>query len=544
MLKDYLQQGTLDGMEDARKSRHSTIEEEESVTSTPVRPIRTAMHTLSPPINANNSFPEVALKSSPPEMPTSLHFANLTLSDRTSKMDDDQESSWSFGDDENDTGNQLPVRNPFHQFGNTVDRLSPFPRSQTSSSLTTTPQRNGGDKDARSSIFDWSEQQPFEKSPANRSPPRPKTVHGKKDAENRGSRSVGRRAPSGIHARSQSVPSAPEADGKRSQVVTNKFGTWGVGSKGVTEDWNEDFDFDEGLPAVPVVGAGDEKRIDSGAMFVPKSIQEQQTNVLANITLLRDWGLLIEELKELRIRAASLDLLKGKYEPVWNTVDAMIDLADQESDETSLAPRSPPSSPTFDVDPFDEPFAPLPKARSPLPATVPEEGPAWDKQPHLLTPAENDPPRPTASPTRPRKDSEAVAKSVIEALQQKRNISDPTHGGRSSPTKKVPFDTATLRRIVPYVQELRDKVKRALREAEGLYNSPDMGNSLLIQEQEEEQERDEPPFSRIFREPPESPSGARRAARRGMAATDHVASDDGVNSTDELTARLKLMTVN
>ena len=42
----------------------------------------------------------------------------------------------------------------------------------------------------------------------------------------------------------------------------------------------------------------------------------------------------------------------------------------------------------------------------------------------------------------------------------------------ASTTKKVPFDTATLRRIVPYVNILTRRVKDVLRDAEGLYSSP------------------------------------------------------------------------
>ena len=46
------------------------------------------------------------------------------------------------------------------------------------------------DKNKHFDVFDWSEQQLLEESPNNRSPPRPKTAHGKKDAETRGIRSV------------------------------------------------------------------------------------------------------------------------------------------------------------------------------------------------------------------------------------------------------------------------------------------------------------------------------------------------------------------
>lgn len=65
-----------------------------------------------------------------------------------------------------------------------------------------------------------------------------------------------------------------------------------------------------------------------------------------------------------------------------------------------------------------------------------------------------------------------MARSVIEALQTKRRAT-PVGEVPSSPTaKKVPFDTATLSHIVPYVNGLKRKVKDALRETENLQSSP------------------------------------------------------------------------
>jgi hypothetical protein len=76
---------------------------------------------------------------------------------------------------------------------------------------------------------------------------------------------------------------------------------------------------------------------------------------MSNIKLLREWGLLIEELKELRVRSVALDMLSGRYAHAWEEVDAMIELADQETEEQTLEPRrSPPSSPGFDYNAFEE----------------------------------------------------------------------------------------------------------------------------------------------------------------------------------------------
>ncbi|THY19289.1 hypothetical protein D6D00_07733 [Aureobasidium pullulans] len=533
MLRDYLQTGPLHEQGYSLKPRHSIIHEEDAI-STPARSARKQSLGSSPMLHMKDSPAQSNLPSSPPTMPSlsdlrqhAEHFPDIT------DDDEDQESSWSFADDDDDEP-QVPMKNRFAHLGITPDLLSPH--GHASSSANTTPQRptvRSTDRDTRSSIFDWSEQQPMEKSPNNRSPPRPKTVHGKKDAETRGSRSVGRRAPSGLHTRSQSVPVAQDADGKR--TGTNKFGTWGIGSKGVTEDWNEDFDFeDESAP--------EEKRLDSGvSMFVPKSIRDQQTNVLANIGLLRDWGLLIEELKEHKMRAVMLEVLDGGNEKMWNEVDAMIDLADQESDEQTLAPRfSPPSSPSFSYDAFDEPLPTLPSTDYLMPAPLfglpespangefdffSEEGaisPTRTDNGIFITPA---------TPQRPRKNSEAVARSVIEALQQKRlSESGLNPEGRD----KVHFDTATLKRIIPYVQELRDRVKKVIRDAEDLLPSPkSLGGSIGSHGSRSVRRR--------IREAPESPTIHRRS-RRSTNAIERTSSDEGIHSpTEELNARLRLM---
>jgi hypothetical protein len=309
----------------------------------------------------------------------------------------------------------------------------------------------------------------------------------------------------------------PDATGKRNTVVTNKFGTWGVGSKGVTEDWNDDFDFSE-LHEDPVAEeAGNAPRVDSGtAMVVPKTIQEQQNNVLANIGLLREWGLLIEELKEHRIRAVTLGIVEGPHSGMWEEVDAMIDLADQEADHEGVPRLSPPSSPGFDEDAFEDVPGPSPSAgrgrrKSGSPSDDLGRNHTQTQQPRrksILPPnygifgpqsspippkSKYEAPRktPTSKPiiTRPRKDSEAKARSVIEALQSRKSTFESAADAPPTPSKKVPFDTATLRRIVPYVNALTRKVKDVIRDAEGLYSSPDASPR-----------HEEPPFSKMFQQ--------------------------------------------
>jgi hypothetical protein len=526
-LRDLLPKGTFrDQGPDGAPGHHSIAEEEESI-STPVRTIVPERSISDSPSLARRIsaplFPAL-IPSSPPDMPKPLSLGTLEWD---SRAEDDSSSRWSLGgEDEDDPWADLPAHPPATHVATPVSLGRHNPRliaNGSSPKPPSTPQNlvtEHHDRDARSSIFDWSEQQPADKISGNGSPPRPRTVHGKKDADRRGSRAVGRRVPSGLHARSQSVPVVPDAAGKRSTVVTNKFGTWGVGSKGVTEDWNDDFDFSELPEDSATEGALKSHRVDSGTatMVVPRTIQEQQTNVLANIGLLREWGLLIEELKEQKVRAVTLGLLEGSDAGMWEEVDAMIDLADQEAEHDGVPRLSPPSSPGFDEDAFDDVSHTTPnhgrgrqesgesatnelgkkqaypgsqqpgrsKRRSILPSNqlifTPHSSPIPSKSRY-------EPPMAGEQPsivTRPRKDSEAKARSVIEALQKRKGVHEPVADlPLASSTKKVPFDTATLRRIVPYVNTLTHKVKSTLREAEGLYSSPNTTPN-------------DPPLTRVF----------------------------------------------
>ncbi|CAA9958474.1 hypothetical protein PTMSG1_02032 [Pyrenophora teres f. maculata] len=506
-LRDLLPPGSFrDHTINGVGGQQSITEEEESI-ATPVRTVRPQRSLQDSPscgrMHSAPLFPST-IPSSPSSMPKPLSLGTLEW-DSGAGHDDDS-SRWSL--EETDITDPWVDYPTVSHATTPVSLLPHHPRHRASgpNSKPTTPQHltaEFGDRDARSSIFDWSEQQIADKSCGAHTPPRPRTVHGKKDADRRCSRSVGRRAPSGLHARSQSVPVVPDLTGKRSTVVTNKFGTWGVGSKGVTEDWNDDFDFSE-LNEDPVAES-DSPPSNITAMVVPKSIQEQQNNVLANISLLREWGLLIEELKEHRVRAVALGIVQDSQSSMWEEVDAMIDLADQEADHSGVAHDSPPSSPGFDGDAFEEP-SPSPShgrgrgkltedaskhtgRKSILPPNddifAPQSSPVPPKSKIDNVSATRDP---KAIVTRPRKDSEAKARSVIEALQKRRSTHEAILDAPPTPSsKKVPFDTATLRRIVPYVSTLTHKVKETIRDVEGLYSSPSASPM-----------HEEPPYSRSF----------------------------------------------
>ncbi|EME88199.1 uncharacterized protein MYCFIDRAFT_213190 [Pseudocercospora fijiensis CIRAD86] len=523
-LRDFLS----DGHE--HNGRYSTIEEEESVLTTPVRSVRNRSVTSTPSArhgvshNFTSSPPVLGIMPDPDDIDWDAE-------------EDDVKDNRGLGIQQHSS---VPSFNSATYSSGAPFRFGPALRPAYAQSANTTPLRNGYSSMEKASLFDWAEPQPSPSHP-NRSPPRPRTVHGKKDQDSRGSRPVGRRPVSGMHARSHSVPVVPDLDGKRNNVVANKFGTWGVGSKGVTEDWNEDFDFDEPQLMVQHLEQ-DEKRIDSGhEMFVPRSIREQQQNVVANIGLLREWGLLIEELKELRVRAVALEMLSGPYARAWQEVDAMIELADQETEEQTLEPRrTPPSSPGFDMSAFED--------------ATPSKGSARSRQSSVHQPGQDNSlagspavartnlgTQSTPAVTRPRKDSELVAQSVIAALQTKRSATDPAAAQSAYLTnRKVPFDTATLRHIVPYVNSLKRKVKDALRETEGL-SSPHRKRPHPPPA-EGSPHGNEPAFRSIFNSPQDDDVTTLRQSRREQAATDNDESDSSLAQSDGLANRMQRMT--
>ena len=377
-----------------------------------------------------------------------------------------------FADDEAEWetfSNDLKGHNhsPFLLVRSDTPRLSQSPHDRSA-----TPRADPG---LRNSVFDWSEPQPLDKGSDHETPPRPKTVHGKKRHGALGNQSTGRRAQGGLHARSQSVPAFKDVTGRRPDV-THKFGTWGVGAKGATEDWDDDFDFGQPSQSSPVPPAMQASPIPSNftPMRIPDNIQKQQNNVLANIGLLKEWGLLIEELKDLRVRAASLGIRNGEHSAVFDEVDAMVDLADQEHEDDALSTLRSPASSHFSED--DNEGSTPPRA---IPAGTARKSPSemlravQQSNSVHSSPNVHLPESPEPSTNRPRKDSEAIAQSVIQALQRgKQHEPESSTAVPSARQKKMPFDTNTLKHIVPHVHSLMRQVKQLIKEVEGLHTSP------------------------------------------------------------------------
>lgn len=544
------------------------IEEEEGL-ATPVRTIRSDRADDGSPVarrmlgkrSRSPLAARLSIPSSPPELSKPLNLGKLEYDDEL--PEEDEESRWSCLDEEDEELDDAATPDDWivEQVATpmALTRPSPFliaagtPTSATMPDLTLGTARDSK-RDTITSLFDWSEHPP-DKSPGNRTPPRPRTVHGKKDTD-RGSRSVGRRAPSALHVRSQSVPVVPNVADKREVIVTNKFGTWGVGSKGVSEDWDDDFDFGD-ANAVMDKDDREAKRIDSGmAMRIPQTIRERQVNVVNNIGLVREFGLHVEELKTVRARAMSLGLFEegGPLHHILDEIDGVIELADQDTEEFTVPRRaSPTSSPNFDHTAFNN-IAERPptsekrgRSRRCVSADISEpkvtpivprnrrrtlltsdngilSSPASQASSQLITTS-------TTTPTniighRPRKDSEAIARSVIEALKKGKSSKEKSLALKPVPTnQRIHFDTTTLSRIVPLVNGLVRQVKEQIRKVEKLDLSPTSSPDPTASPTD-------PPLTNIFRNP----------GRQRATSTPRL-SGEGFRPIDEMTEQMKVMTV-
>ncbi|KAJ5081438.1 hypothetical protein NUU61_009702 [Penicillium alfredii] len=321
-------------------------------------------------------------------------------------------------------------------------------------------------------IFDWSEQARPDRDMSD-SETRPRTVHGKQIGVNRGSRAACRKAPSTVHLRSQSVPVARDLPASDSRQSSGKFGTWGLGSKGVSEDWDSDFDFDD---TEEVTASQDPKPADAAiatqSMTVPRAILERQASLRGQFGQVQELTLLVEELKRLRHQAGVLDLLSGPSSELWKEAEGIVNLATIDEEDDRRSPPGSPSSLTFSFDESDEEGINASKRNS--------EG-SWQG----ISPRERTPSNPPFE-QQLSKDS-PKSKSVLDILQPKRSDHSSFPELNPAPrSQKLPFDTQSLRDLVVRAGVVTRALKEVIRKAEGVATSPqDMFPS-------------DPPFRRIF----------------------------------------------
>ncbi|KAJ5176421.1 uncharacterized protein N7482_002298 [Penicillium canariense] len=352
-------------------------------------------------------------------------------------------------------------------------------------------------------IFDWSEQSRPDRDMSD-SEARPRTMQGKQSVVNRGSRAACRKVPSAIHLRSQSVPVARDLPANESRQPSGKFGTWGLGTKGVSEDWDSDFDFDDTEePAASQDTKSTESEAAPQSMMVPKAILERQASLRGQFGQVQELTLLVEELKRLRHQASILDLVSGPSSELWKEAEGIVNLATIDDDDDRRSPPGSPSSLTFSFDDSDDEGANGASKRN--------SDASWQSN------LQQDRPLQTAPSRQPKKNTDGgswqgspqheprlynstlgqlskvspKSKSVLDILQPSRHtegsgLSDLTPPPR---TQKLPFDTQSLRDLVVRAGVVTRALKEVIRKAEGVDPSP---QNVFPSD---------PPFRRIFDQP-------------------------------------------
>lgn len=451
----------------------------------------------------------------------SMDLRNLDLNSRhppaqvasdtlRASMDVDSDDDWARDDESDDHFNALSPPSKESSLNSRSGRMNPNVRLALANigSSTLNEYNNAestGDKPF-SNIFDWSDQTVQDKHDAERRSGRPQTAYTKQTLDPRGGRSALRKGPAPAHVRSQSVPVVNEIPNDAGGTGA-KYGTWGLSSKMVSEDWDEDFEF--GL------GGMDENTKEEPRVFaVPESIRASQLSVRAHSGQIRELSLLVNDLKRLCRHGRELDLLGGSHKELWKEAEGIIALA----------------SPDDDLEDNSEPQLPAHKAQdNKVVATT--DGASDDGQART---ARNSPNRRrsvfgpdddifggsvsgstddavstyTANETRPyTPDTKAdaptgVVKTVMEAMQGRVHSGSVLDGPEG---RKVQFDTNSLKALVRRSSELRDILSDLVRKVDQLTESP------IRPSRYERGVDSSPAFTRVFDDPGSSPP--RRSTR-------------------------------
>ncbi|KAG6032566.1 hypothetical protein E4U41_007208 [Claviceps citrina] len=485
-------------------------------------------------------------------------------------LHDDFDEDWTR-DEDDASSHALPSpsrNNILHSNGANINPNVRLALANIGGNSGTVPKKIGLVRSERSlgNLFDWSEPSAHDKRNPAGGGPRPHTAYGKQLGDSRGGRSVMRKGPVPTHVRSQSVPVVHEGT-EDSKLMGPKYSTWGLGTKTVSEDWDEDFDF-----------AGDNNGpggMGSRNLFaVPESIRASQPSVKAHSGQIREFSLLVNDLKRLCRHGRELNMLNGDRKSVWKEAEGIIALASPDEDHVHDDDQSG-SSVYVDAPELNGPRKE--EERVDLPAEIPDavlerNEPAMSKtavvrerqsprRKSVLSPDDDrygsswpltdERPRPNR-PSRPRtpenrptnklQDVNVVVRSVVETMQNRSMTrtgdSSSTHNPpkRYNATNRMHFDTNSLKALVRRAGELRDTLSDMIRKADQLTQSP------VCTPRHERRLDSSPAFTRVFDNPGSSP--ARRSVRtRGSsnALLDHPSPES--SSPSNMSRRVPLMTV-
>jgi hypothetical protein len=261
-----------------------------------------------------------------------------------------------------------------------------------------------------------------------------------------------------------------------------------LGNKGVSEDWDGDFEFDDSdrQEESKRDGINSDLAVVNHGMKVPQAIMERQASVHGQFGHVQELTLLVEELKRLRLQASALHIIDGPSHELWREAKGIINLATQEEeddDEKEFVVRRSPSSPTFNFEEFEDdiPLGSQPKKYA--------TNTVVDKRRSLSVRTNSSPS--ASSPIRSGTESSARAKFVLDAIYQQRRTHDPIYAGLGNDQhQKLPFDTQSLRDLVVRAGVVARALKDIMHRAEGVSQTADAGPRLK-----------DPPFSQIFAQP-------------------------------------------
>ncbi|KAM4063069.1 hypothetical protein HRG_010369 [Hirsutella rhossiliensis] len=429
-----------------------------------------------------------------------------------------------------------------------------------------------GDHDHRierplSNLFEWSETSIHDKHEGGGISMRPRTAYAMPEMDSRGGRSAIRRGPTPTHVRSQSVPIVNDSVAI-AKPPGPKYGTWGMGAKTVSEDWDEDFEFGVGGGDCNGEAAG---KSQEKAFAVPESIRATQPSVRAHSGQIRELSLLVNDLKRLCRHGRELNMLNGDQTGLWREAEGIIALAspdedDEKEDHQSSAPTGPSSrdvkglpledrhdaatSDQFDAA-FDSPEPAMRKTavvrerQSPRRRSVfsPEDdifGGNWPLvEPNGAQSSRVKPPRTPDYQSNPPNDVSGVVRSVMESMRQHhRSSTEPPRDSRpqEGSNGRVQFDTNSLKALVKRAGELRDVLSDAIRRVDQITQSP------ATTPRRERRLESSPAFTRVFDDPGSSP--LRRATKsRGTNSMMESTPTPEKSPSAPMSPQMPLMTV-
>ncbi|KAF8542110.1 hypothetical protein BDD12DRAFT_426806 [Trichophaea hybrida] len=413
--------------------------------------------------------------------PNSTHTAQQHMGVASITLDDEEDgwsSDWdipSKSADEDD--HRLPGQGGLRSYGGlfTGSRMGLGLQSNGSNTSFGTAREgfsvDGSSMRETNSILDWNDGVSIHTSNSHGSGYRPKTVHAKESMLS--STRAGRRAPT-YHVRSQSVP-----------VVNTLRGRTPLPSENWDDDFLDDDDGEFGMSKSDIT------------MVIPRAIEERQASIIGHLGCVREFALLVEDLKRLRDTAITKGIRHKVDSDLWDEADGIIALATLDDDEEDAPLKK-------DKLHRQNTWSPQQRRREQQNQRIMDENSAYttaSSRHSVLSPDDdifggNDGNLPSTprggrrlSPVSSispmsrkivdKNDPIEVAKSMMEKMQHRqRSVDSLRRGGYDG---KVHFDTDMLRNLVVQTGILKQKLARSV---EGYPPSPEKGLRLKIRTME------------------------------------------------------------